>query len=435
MDVTGSFQPANILRGLLGVAVLLGVCWLMSSNRKAINLRIVVMGLGLQLLLAIGLIWVPFIQSLFNYFGLIFVKILDFSKAGSEFLFGPLVSSDGAGYIFAFQILPTLIFFSGLISVLYHYHIIQYLVKGLGWLLQKSFKLSGAESLTVGANIFLGQSEAPMLARGYLPKMTASEIFLVMTAGMATIAGGVMAAYIGFLGGNDPVQRLIFARHLLAASVMSAPAAIMVAKILVPQTEPIDEEADIVSIAEHRNVLAALADGVSVGTRTAVMVGATLLVFVAFIAMFNYTFNIVGRIGSINDWIYSATDGRFSSLSLECILGYLFAPLAWLLGVCSNDMVLVGQLIGKKLILTEFIAYTDLATLKEAGAFASPKSIVMATYMLCGFANFGSLGMLIGWFSTVAPNQVVTASRLGLKSVFAGLTASLFTATIIGMMM
>jgi CNT family concentrative nucleoside transporter len=431
-DMTGTFQLAGIARGLLGLSVLLVICWLLSSNKKAISLRLVITGLGMQILLGAGLIWVPLVGDFFNLFGKVFVKVLDFSKAGSEYLFGPLVS--GEGYIFALQVLPTLIFFSALISVLYHYHIIQHLVKGMSWLLQRSFRLSGSESLCTAANIFLGQLESAMLVRGYLPRMTSSEIFLIMTSGMANIAGGVMAAYIGFLGGDDPEQRLMFARHLLAASVMSAPAAIMVAKMMVPQTAEVDREAEL-SLPRRSTVMEALTDGVASGTRTAVMVGAVLLVFVAFIALFNELFHGVGRMGTLNEWVVDFTGGRFDGLSLEFLLGVVFSPVAWVCGVCPQDMLLVGQLLGKKLIMTEFIAYTDLASLKEAGAFYSSRSIIMATYMLCGFANFCSLGMLIGWFSSEFPGHVATAARLGVRSVAAGMIASLFCATIIGMMM
>jgi len=395
-------------------------------------------GLGIQIVLAIGILKVPLIQKGFSFVGQIFVNILDYTLVGSKFLLGNLLdlNNPSIGYIFAFQILPTIIFFSALTSVLFYLGVIQKVVKGLAWLLTKSLGISGAESLSVAGNIFLGQTEAPLLIKAYLEKMSKSEILLVMIGGMATVAGGVLAAYIGFLGGDDPQLRLEFARHLLAASVMAAPGAIIISKILYPQTEKINTDVHVSTEKIGSNFLDAISNGTSEGLKLAVNVGAMLLVFVAFIALFNGIFNWVGDVTYLNEWV--AANSPYPNLSLEAILGTVFGPLMWVIGVAAEDMFLMGQLLGIKLASSEFVGYTQLATLKEVSSathFSYSKSVIMATYMLCGFANFASIGIQIGGIGSLAPGQRKTLSSFGLKAVLGGSLASLLSATIAGMIL
>ncbi len=429
------FSFDSFWRGVLGMVTLLFIAFLFSSNRKAINWRTVGLGLALQLIIAIGVLKVEFIQSIFEAIGGIFISILGFTRAGSKFLFeGLVVDMDTFGFIFAFQVLPTIIFFSALTSVLFYLGIIQKVVQAFGWLLSKVLKISGAESLSVAGNIFLGQTEAPLLIKAYLEKMTKSEILLVMVGGMATVAGAVLAAYIGFLGGDDPVLRLVFAKHLLAASVMAAPGAIVISKILYPQTEEINTEVAVSTDKIGSNILDAIANGTTEGLRLAVNVGAMLLVFVAFIAMFNGILGWVGEFTSINTWMAANTD--YPALSLEAILGTIFAPLMWLIGVAEEDMMMMGQLLGIKLVASEFVGYIQLAELKDTSNALHlnyEKSIIMATYMLCGFANFASIGIQIGGIGSLAPGQRKTLSKLGLKALLGGSIASLISAAIAGM--
>lgn len=429
------FSFGSLWRGVLGMISLVFLAFLFSSNRKAINWRVVGIGLAFQLVIAIGVLKVNFIKSIFEFIGGLFVQILEFTKAGSKFLFeGLVVDMDTFGFIFAFQVLPTIIFFSALTSVLYYLGIIQIVVKGFGWLLSKLLKISGAESLSVAGNIFLGQTEAPLLIKAYLEKMNNSEMLLVMIGGMATVAGAVLAAYIGFLGGDDPETRLFYAKHLLAASVMAAPGAIVISKILYPQTESIDTNVKVSQDKIGSNFLDAIANGTTEGLKLAVNVGAMLLVFVAFIAMFNYGFEKIGHYSGLNNWIVENT--RYDRLSLEFILGYIFAPLMWLIGVAKEDMALMGQLLGIKLAASEFIGYIQLADLKDvanATHLKYEKSVIMATYMLCGFANFASIGIQIGGIGSLAPGQRKTLSKFGMKALIGGTIASLISATIAGM--
>ena len=425
----------SIPRGILGMGALILIAYLFSTNRKAISWRVVGVGLGAQLVLAFSILNLAWVRAIFEFFGKIFIKVLDFTRDGSTFLFGGLLDIDSFGFIFALQILPTIIFFSALTSVLFYLGIVQKIVYGLAWLLTKGLSISGAESLSVAGNVFLGQTEAPLLIKAYLEKMNKSEILLVMTGGMATVAGGVLAAYIGFLGGDDPVQRLIFAKHLLAASIMAAPGAIVLSKIIVPQTEEINTNIKISKQNVGSNFLDAMSNGTTEGLKLALNVGAMLMVFFAFIAMFDYVFVKVGDVTGLNESIISFTDGQYTSLSLKFLLGYMFAPIMWLIGIVSQDITLVGQLLGEKLIASEFVGYESLATMKSAGAFSSNKSIIMATYMLCGFANFASIGIQIGGIGGLAPGQRVLLSKFGLKALLAGTLASLMSATIVGMML
>ena len=428
------FSFTSFWRGILGMASLIFIAFLFSANRRAINWKTVGIGTAFQLLIAIGVLKVPFIQKIFESIGQVFVNVLDYTKAGSEFLFGGMLNISSYGFIFAFQVLPTIIFFSALTSVLFYLGIIQKVVKAMGWLLSKLLNISGAESLSVAGNIFLGQTEAPLLIKAYLEKMNKSEMLLVMVGGMATVAGAVLAAYIGFLGGDDPVLRLTFAKHLLAASVMAAPGAIVVSKILFPQTEPINKDLSVSNEKIGSNILDSIANGTTEGLRLAVNVGAMLLVFVAFIAMLNGILGWVGGFGSINTWIAAKTS--YNTLSLEAILGTIFAPLMWLIGVATEDMMLMGQLLGIKLVASEFVGYIQLAELKDISNgihLTYEKSIIMATYMLCGFANFASIGIQIGGIGSLAPGQRKTLSKFGMKALIGGTIASLISAAIAGM--
>lgn len=429
------FSLDSLWRGILGMITLIFIAFLFSSNRKAINWRTVGIGLSFQLIIAIGVLKVPFIQGIFEGIGKVFISILDFTRAGSKFLFeGLVVDMDTFGFIFAFQVLPTIIFFSALTSVLFYLGIIQKVVKAFGWLLSKLLKISGAESLSVAGNIFLGQTEAPLLIKAYLEKMNKSEMLLVMIGGMATVAGAVLAAYIGFLGGDDPVLRLVFAKHLLAASVMAAPGAIVISKILYPQTENINTDVSVSSEKIGSNILDAIANGTTEGLRLAINVGAMLLVFVAFIAMFNGILGWIGELTMFNDWMSENTS--YPALSLEAILGTVFAPLMWLIGVAEEDMMMMGQLLGIKLAASEFVGYIQLAELKNTANSMHlnyEKSIIMATYMLCGFANFASIGIQIGGIGSLAPNQRKTLSKFGMKALLGGSIASLISAAIAGM--
>ncbi len=435
MNANEGMSLNSVMRGALGMIVLIALAYAFSSKRKAIRWKTVGIGLAFQLLIALGVLKVSFIQKGFESVGKIFVKILDFTRAGSQFLFEGLVADMNTyGYIFAFQVLPTIIFFSALTSLLYYLGIIQKVVKGMAWLLSKALKISGAESLSVAGNIFLGQTEAPLLIKAYLEKMNRSEILLVMIGGMATVAGAVLAAYIGFLGGDDPVLRLQFAKHLLAASVMAAPGAIVISKILYPQTHEIETEVSVSNEKIGSNILDAISNGTTEGLKLAVNVGAMLLVFVAFIAMINGILGWFGDLTNINAWMASNT--RYPELTLESILGIVFAPLMWLIGVARNDMMMMGQLLGIKLAASEFVGYIQLAELKNVSNeihLNNAKSVIMATYMLCGFANFASIGIQIGGIGSLAPGQRKTLSEFGMKALIGGSLASLMSATIAGM--
>lgn len=431
------FSINSLWRGILGMFVLVLISYLFSANRKAINWKTVGIGLGIQLMIAIGVLKVSFIQKVFESVGQVFVSILDYTRAGSQFLFeGLVVDMDTFGFIFAFQVLPTIIFFSALTSVLFYLGVIQKIVKAFAWLLSKSLGISGAESLSVAGNIFLGQTEAPLLIKAYLEKMNKSEMLLVMIGGMATVAGAVLAAYIGFLGGDDPVLRLHFAKHLLAASVMAAPGAIVVSKILYPQTEVVNTDVSVSSEKIGTNILDAISNGTTEGLKLAVNVGAMLLVFVAFIAMINGILGWAGEITSLNEWI--AANSTYDKFSLEAILGTIFAPLMWVIGVNTEDIMQMGQLLGIKLAASEFVGYIQLADLKDianASHFTFNKSVIMATYMLCGFANFASIGIQIGGIGSLAPGQRKTLSEFGMRAVLGGSIASLLSATIAGMIL
>jgi CNT family concentrative nucleoside transporter len=415
---SAGLEIQGIMRGLLGVVVLLAIAVTCSSNRKKIPWKTVGIGLLIQLTLAIGILRIGWVQQIFEGIGKLFVSILDFTNAGSIFLFGDLMNADSYGFIFVFQILPTIVFFASLTSLLFYLGVIQVVVKFLALALTKVLKISGAESLSVIGNIFLGQTEAPLMIKAYLERMTKSEILLVMIGGMATVAGGVLAAYIGFLGGDDPVMRLEFAKHLLAASVMAAPGAIVIAKILYPQTEKINNEVSVSMENIGSNALDAISNGTVEGIKLATTIGGMLLVFVAFIAMFNGVLGWIGDWTTLNDWF--AANTIYDSFSLESILGIIFAPLMWIMGVPTPDIMPMGQLLGVKLAASEFVGYIQLAELKD------PMN------MLCGFANFASIGIQIGGIGSLAPVQRKVLSQFGVRALIGGTLASLISAVIAG---
>ena len=431
---TSGFSISSLFRGILGIISLLLIAFLFSRNRKGIDWTLVSKGLGIQILFALLILKVPVVSSGFEFVGKIFTKIISFTQDGTMFLFksfetglieSPLVN-------FVVMILPTVIFFSALTSLFYYWGIIPKIVYGFAWLMKKIMRLSGPESVAAAGNIFLGQTESPLLVKPYLDKMTMSEMLCLMSGGMATIAGGVLAAYIGFLGGDDPVQQIMFAKHLLAASVMSAPAAIVAAKILLPEKEEFETKLEVTKSDMGANALEAISNGTTDGLRLAVNVAAMLLVFIALISMANYVLFKVGDWTTLNSWI--ATNTRYPELSFNMILGYIGAPIAWLMGVCKEDMFLVGQLLGEKTVLNEFVGYMSLGEMKKAGLFFEQKSIIIATYILCGFANFASIGIQIGGIGALAPKRRGDLSKLGILALIAGTLASLFTAVIVGML-
>lgn len=424
----------GIGRGLIGMMALVGIGFLFSENRKSINWRLIGTGIFIQLVLAIGILKVSWVQTGFDVVGQGFVKIISFTDFGADFLFSSFVTGnpEAAVISFAFRILPTIVFFSALTSLLYYIGLLQKVVYAFAWLMKKTMKLSGAESLAAAGNIFLGQTESPFLVKPYLDKMTRSEIMCLMTGGMATIAGGVLAAYIGFLGGEDPAQQVLFAKHLLAASVMSAPAAVVAAKLLVPEREKFNESMKISKEKMGANVLEAVANGTSDGVKLAVNVGAMLLVFTAFVYMGNWILrDLIGGPTGLNEIIASNTG--FDGLTFQFLVGYTFAPIAWLMGVPTEDIFLVGQLLGEKTILNEFYAYKTLGEMKFGGLFTHDKSMIMATYILCGFSNFASIGIQIGGIGTLIPNRKGLLSKLGLRALLGGTLACLFTAVLVGM--
>ena len=438
MEIIQSSGPSlvSLLRGVTGMLVLIFIAFLLSNNRRAISWKTVGIGLFIQILIAVGVLKINFIKNIFEILGGFFIKVLEFTGEGTKMLLGEFGNIETYGFIFVFQALPVIIFFSALTSILYYFGVIQKIVGFLAWGLTRIFKISGAESLSVAGNIFLGQTEAPLLIKAYLEKMNRSEIFLVMVGGMATVAGSVLGAYIGFLGGNDPILRLEFAKSLLAASVMAAPGAIVIGKIIYPQTEIVENNVNISKEKIGSNLLSAISIGTGEGIKMAVNVGAMLLVFIALIAMLSNIFSLIGDVLGINYWISKNT--IYSNLSIEFLLGYLFAPIVWIIGVAKEDIALMGQLLGVKLVASEFVGYTQLVELKNELNpihFSYQKSIIMATYMLCGFANFASIGIQIGGIGIIAPKIKKILTELGLKAMIAGTLVSLMSATIAGIIL
>ena len=426
----------SIIRGIIGLSSIILIAYLLSNNKKRIDWKTIIIGLSSQLIIAVAVLRIEFVRMIFEKLGQGFLAIVTYTNQGSKILFGELADSSKYGEIFVFQVLPVIIFFSALTSVLYYYRIIQKVVSGLAWMLTKFLNISGQESLAVAGNIFLGQTEAPLLVKGYLDKMNKSEYFLLMTGGMATVAGSVLAAYIGFLGGDDPVQRIEVAKNLIIASVMAAPGAIVISKLMFPQTEEVTKNIEISTDVTGTNLLSAITNGTRDGIKMAVNVGAMLLVFLALIALVNGIFYQIADVFGFNNWIEQNTD--YESFSLELILGYLFAPLMWLIGIAVEDMYLMGQLLGVKLAASEFVAYIELASLQDVGStlhLTYQKSVIMATIMLCGFANFASIGIQIGGIGILAPGKSKLLTELGFKAMIAGTLVSLLSATFVGMLL
>ncbi len=426
----------NYLRGFLGIAILVALAFSLSRSRKAVNWRLVATGVGLQLIAGLLILKVRFVAGVFNSLSQGFVKFLSFSQDGARFLFGDLVNTSSFGYIFAFQVLPTIIFFSTISAGLYYLGILQRVVYGIAWVMARTMRLSGAESLSAAGNIFLGQTEAPLLVRPFISGMTMSELMCLMTGGMATIAGGVLAGYVAFLGGDDPAEQTRFAAYLLSASIMNAPAAIVMSKLIIPEVHPeeINESLSVAGETPDVNLIDALARGAAEGLKLALNVGGMLLAFIAVIAAINYLLaGVVGELTGLNAWVVSSTGGQFQGFSLEYILGQVFRLFAWVMGVGWEHTLQVGSLLGQKTVINEFVAYLDLSQMKERGDLDG-KALVIATYALCGFSNFSSIAIQIGGIGSIAPDQQGNLSRLGLWALLAATLACMMTATIAGML-
>jgi CNT family concentrative nucleoside transporter len=417
---------SSIAFGIFGLAVLIGVAYLFSMQKKSVDWTQVLAGIGLQVAFAIIVIIVPGGREFFDMISKVFVKVIDFAMEGAAFIFGDMANATKFGFIFAFQVLPTIIFFAALMGVLYHIGLMQRIVQGMAWVMQKVLKVSGSESLSVAANVFIGQTEAPLVVRPYISRMTESELLTMMVGGMATIAGAVLAAYIAMLGGTDEAQRLFYARHLLAASVMAAPATIVIAKLLRPETEESLTRGTVKLDIEKTatNVIEAAANGAADGVKLSLNVGGMLLAFIALIAMINYPLAWIGSMTGIETLLGEP-------LSLSIILGYILSPLAWIIGIPWSEATIVGGLIGEKIVLNEFVAYMHLGELKDS---LSEHSVLISTYALCGFANFSSIAIQLGGIGGLAPNRRSDIARLGLRAVLGGTLATMMTATIAGVL-
>ena len=423
----------DYIRALFGLLVLVGFAWLFSVNKRKIDWRLVGTGLLLQIIFGLLITKVEFVEVIFKKVSEAFVVFLSFSGDGARFLFGDLAGAS-FGFIFAFQVLPTVIFFSTITAGLYYLGILQKLVYGIAWIMSRTMRLSGAESLSAAGNIFLGQTEAPLLVRPFVPNMTRSELMCLMTGGMATIAGGVLAGYVAFLGGDDPAEKARFASYLLSASIMNAPAAIVISKILIPETNPegIDNRLHVSQDKLGVNLIDALSNGAADGLKLALNIGGMLLAFIAVIAAINYFLgNLVGEWTGLNSLVATSTDGTFTSFSLEYILGQGFRLFAFAMGVEWGDTLAVGSLLGQKTVINEFVAYLGLAEMKSANVL-NDKSIIIATYALCGFSNFSSIAIQVGGIGGMAPNQQGNLSKLGMRALLAATLACMMTATIAG---
>ena len=423
------FPLSSILRGIMGMLFLFFVAFALSRNRKAINWSLVLKGSLLQLILALFILKVPFVSSIFDWLAKAFTKVIDFSHEGAIFLFGSMGEMPPMLANFAFWILPTVVFVSALSSLMYYFGILQFVVKKMAWVMNRFLGISGSESVAAAANVFVGQTEAPLLVKPYLDRMTRSEMLCLMVGGMATIAGGVLGAVVGILGQGDPVMELFYAKHLLTASLMSAPAAIVFAKILLPETEKINKDLDVAKDKMGVNALEAITNGTTDGLKLAVNVGAMLLVFTSLIALLNYVVFKIGDWTTLNAVIESG--GMYDRLSFESISGYLLSPLAWILGVEWQDAMYFGQLLGEKTIINEFIAYPHLGDIQDE---LSNKTIIMSTYVLCGFANIVSIGIQVGGVGILIPNKKSMLARLGLLALLGGTLACMSTSVLAGML-
>ena len=431
----------DILRGLIGLLFLTGVAWLISGNRKAIKWQVIAIGIGLQIIFGLAIFKIGFVHDGFDWVSGKFVAFLDFARQGAMFLFGGLsvnsfndpTAGHSLGFLFAFQALPTVIFFSSVTAGLYYLGILQKIVWGFAWIMARTMRLSGSESLSAAANIFMGQTEAPLLVKPFIKNMTNSELFCLMTGGMATIAGSVLAVYVGMLGGNDPEGRATFATYLLCASIMNAPAAIVMSKLIFPETEfdKIDSTLRVNKEQIGANLVDALASGAGDGIKLALNIGGMLLAFIAIILAINWGMTGLGDLINVNTLIRESTNGAYNGLSLEYLLGQLFRIFAFFMGVDWSESLHVGSLLGKKMVLNEFLAYSDLAAFKEKG-FLSEKAILISTYALCGFANFSSIAIQIGGIGGMAENRKSDLSKLGFKAMLAAFLATMMTATIAG---
>ena len=418
--------------GLFGLAVLIGIVWLFSNNRRAVDWKLVATGITLQIAFAALVLLVPGGREVFDWLGHGFVKILKFVKAGSGFIFGSLMDTEKFGFIFAFQVLPTIIFFAALMGVMYHLGVMQFIVRMMALAITKVMRVSGAETTSVCASVFIGQTEAPLTVRPYIPKMTESELITMMIGGMAHIAGGVLAAYVGMLGGGDPEQQAFYAKHLLAASIMAAPATLVVAKLLIPETgTPLTRGTVKMEVEKtSSNIIDAAAAGAGDGLKLALNIGAMLLAFIALIALINAPLTWLGEITGLASAIGKPTD-------LATIFGYLLAPIAWVIGVPWQDATTVGSLIGQKVVINEFVAYLQLAGIvngQTPGVTLTDEGRLIATYALCGFANFSSIAIQIGGIGGLAPERRSDLARFGLRAVLGGTIATLMTATIAGVL-
>jgi CNT family concentrative nucleoside transporter len=423
----------DLWRGFLGIAVFLGVAVLFSADRKNISWRVVGVGLVLQFLLAGLVMHVPVVRTGVELVGMFFVKLLGFTADGTRFLFGSLLDEQSHGVIFALSVLPSIVFFSAFSAALYYLGILQKIVHGMAWIFSKTMRLSGPETLSASANVFLGQTEAPLLIRPWLAGMTKSEILCVMIGGMATVAGAVMIAYISLLGGGDPQQQLVFATHLLTKSVITVPAALMIAKILLPQTEAVDTSLHLAQESNGVNLLDAICGGTTDGVKLAVNVGAMLLVFTALVALVNYVLEgWLGEATGLNAWVTAWSGGVFDGFSLDFLLGMIFAPVAWLMGISSDAVMVSGALLGERTMLNEFVSFVKLGELKATGAFADPRNLMILTYALAGFANIVSIGVQIGGIGGLAPSQRETLARFGWKALLGASLACFMTGAVAG---
>ncbi|HAI46371.1 MAG TPA: NupC/NupG family nucleoside CNT transporter [Stenotrophomonas sp.] len=418
--------------GLFGLAVLIGIAWLFSNNKRAVDWRLVATGIALQIAFAAVVLLVPGGREVFDALGKGFVKILEFVNAGSSFIFGRLMDTKQFGFIFAFQVLPTIIFFSALMGVMYHLNVMQGIVRVMAWAITKVMRVSGAETTSVCASVFIGQTEAPLTVRPYIAKMTQSELITMMIGGMAHIAGGVLAAYVGMLGGDDPVQKAFYAKHLLAASIMAAPATLVVAKLLVPETgTPLTRGTVKMEVEKtSSNIIDAAAAGAGDGLKLALNIGAMLLAFIALIALLNAPLTWLGEVSGLQAMI-----GRPTNLST--IFGYVLAPIAWVIGTPWVDATTVGSLIGQKVVINEFVAYSELSKIVNGqvpGVSLSAEGRLIATYALCGFANFSSIAIQIGGIGGLAPERRHDLAKFGLRAVLGGTIATFMTATIAGVL-